>query len=173
VFLKPLLEGLWDQLHGKVLEHRHHLLALACLAKAAGPGADPMAVARFCKKYKLPLTMPVVGLIPRVLSKVDITGAVATGVKIMAALGPLLGKIRLRNAMLYALDEAVVPSGDSAEVGMILESASSPKQVMAAAKQKASEVKKLKADVERYAAKLKRIEAKLGAGKGTSGSGRR
>jgi len=168
VVLKPMMEGLWSELHRKVLEHRHHLLALACLAKAAGPGVDPIAVSDFCKKYELPLTMPVIGLIPRLLRKVDITGAVKNGIRIMAAMGSLLRKIRLRNATLYALDKSIVPSADSGAVGMILESASSPKEVVDAAKQKAAEVMKLRADVERYAAKLKRIEAELGVGKGTS-----
>lgn len=160
--LKPLLEGLWDQLSRKVNEHRYHLLALACLRKAAGPGGDPIEVARFCKKYKLPLTLPVVGLISRTIGKLDITGATKLGVKIIAAMLPLLTKIRMNNAMLYALDESIVPSSDTTDVGEILESAKSPKDVADKAKQKASEVKKLKADIERYVVKLKGIEAELG-----------
>lgn len=162
MILKPLMAGLWDQLHQTVEEHRHHLLALACLRAAAGPGADPLKVVAFCKRYKLPLTLPVVGLIARTVGKLDVTRAVSTGIKIIAALGPLLGKIRVRNATLIALDTSIVPTGDTTQVGSILEGASSPKEVIAATKRKAAEVRKKTAEVERYAAKMKAVEKRLG-----------
>jgi len=161
LILKLLLKGLWDQLQQKVQEHRHYLLALSCLAKAAGRGGDSLKVAQFCKKYKLVLTMPVVGLIPRLLKRLPNVYAVTMGIKIIAAMTPLLTKIRMRNAQLFALDTSIVPEADTSDVGIILESAESPRAVMQAAKKKGVEVDRLKKKVERYSARLKRIETSL------------
>ena len=166
--LRSIMEGLWVELAKKVVEHRRHLLALACMAKAAGPGGDPLAVARFCKTYKLPLTLPVVGLIPRIIGKLDITRAVSNAVKLIGVIVPILESIRLKNAVLIAGDRSVVPIGDTAAVGEILETATSPKEVIDATKQKASEVATLKSGVERYAVEMQAIEAELGIGEGTS-----
>ncbi len=62
----------------------------------------------------------------------DITGAINNGIKIIAALGPLLRHVRIKDAQLIALDAKVVPQGDLSQVGQILANGRTPEGVAAA-----------------------------------------
>lgn len=60
-FLVPMWRGQLETLGKLARDYRTYLLALACLQQAKGPGGDPAALAEFCQKWQLPLTMPVIG----------------------------------------------------------------------------------------------------------------
>lgn len=164
VFLKPMMEELWDQLHRKVEEHRRHLLALTCLAEAAQPGADTLDVIRFCETYEALKEVPVVGRIISFLEDtLKVPQAVTLGMKIITFLRPVVERERLKAATLIDFKKCISVAG-------ILKHAKSPKEVMEATKQKALEVSKLISEIEKYADKMKDIEAELGIGKEASGT---
>lgn len=60
----------------------------------------------------------------------DITGSINIGVKIMAAMVPLLAKLQMKQAELFVFDPKVVPTGDAAQVGRILQRAGMPSSLM-------------------------------------------
>lgn len=168
-FLKPMMEGLWDQLYRKVEEHRRHLLALACLQEAAQPDSHILDIIRFCERYEVVKEVPVVGRIISFLEdKLKVPQAVTLGMKIITFLRPFVESEILKAATLIALHKYKYRS-----VAGILESAKSPKEVMEAIEQKALEVSKLISEISRYANEMEDIEAEIGVGKEASGPSRR
>ena len=59
--LVPMWRGQLDEFGRVARNYRNHLLALECLRVAKGPGADPAQLAEFCKKWKIPLSIPIIG----------------------------------------------------------------------------------------------------------------
>ena len=141
--LLPMWRGKLDELVAAQRDYRQHLLAIECLRVAKGPGADPLQLAEFCRRWQIPLTAPLIGptaLLRRAGKAVggwpsagavfDPTGAINLGVKILGQLAPLLGRIQMEGAVLVALDETVVSRADQSAVASILDSARTP-QVLA------------------------------------------
>lgn len=62
----------------------------------------------------------------------DITNSINVGVKLIAAMMPLMARLQMHNAELISLDEKVVPKGDKAAVGQILQRARMPQPLMRA-----------------------------------------
>jgi hypothetical protein len=65
----------------------------------------------------------------------DITNSINIGIKLIAAMAPLIAKLQMNQAKLIAFDSKVVPSGDSGSVGQILDQAGMPKALLEAAKE--------------------------------------
>lgn len=141
--LLPMWRGQLDQLGAAEREYRHHLLAVECLRVAKGPGVDPVRLAEFCRTWKIPITLPVIGptALLRKIGKIvggwpsqaavfDPTGAINIGIKIIAQMGPLLGQIQMRNALLIALDSKIIDQADQTSVGAILESSRTPQALL-------------------------------------------
>src|SRR5881296_4069948 len=59
--LLPMWRGQLEQLGNVQRDLRYHLLAVECLRIAKGPGADPVGISEFCRKWQIPLTLPFVG----------------------------------------------------------------------------------------------------------------
>lgn len=143
-FLVPMWRGQLDQLNAANRNYRAHLLAVACLAAAKGPGGDPLELCEFCRKWQLPMTAPVVGPIsllrkigkavggwPSSAAVFDPTGAINNGIKILGKMGPLLATIQMNNAMLSALNGKYVPMSDQSAVLGILNGAGNPQNLAA------------------------------------------
>ena len=60
----------------------------------------------------------------------DPIGAINIGIKLVAHMAPLLGKLQLHNAQIVALDPGVVSPEDTTLVPEILSSSSNPKGVI-------------------------------------------
>jgi hypothetical protein len=173
--LLPLWRGQLDQLGDAEREYRDHLLAVECLRVAKGPGADPLRIAEFCRTWQLPMTLPVIGptAILRKIGKIaggwpsqaavfDPTGSINLGIKVMAQIAPLIGRIQMQNALLVAFDDSVVPKTDQSDVGSILESCPTPQMLMTrfqAAKNKVEQVWKDTVDL---ANKMEPVRQELG-----------
>jgi hypothetical protein len=167
--------GQLDQLGDAQREYRYHLLAVECLRLAKGPGADPLRLAEFLRTWKIPLTLPVIGptaLLRKIGKAVggwpssaaifDPTGALNMGVKVIGAMAPLIGKIQMRNALLFALDDKVVPAGDQGSVGSILESAGTPAALMTRVKESKSKLERIWKETVSLAEKMEPIRKELG-----------
>lgn len=173
--LLPMWRGQLDQLTSAEREYRNHLLAVECLRKAKGPGADPLRIVDFCKKWKIPLTLPVVGPTallrkagkavggwPSPAAIFDPTGAINMGIKVIAHMGPLLGKIQMKNACLYALDDKVIPKGDQSSVLGILEMSGTPQLFMNNVKKSKDKVSRVWKETIELANKMEPIRKELG-----------
>jgi hypothetical protein len=145
--LVPLWRGQLDEVGRLAREYRVHLLALECLRRAKGAGIDSVKVSEFCRKWEFPLATPFISptaLLKELLKKgiglsgvgtvFDITGAIGKGVKIMAEMGPLLEKLQMQSALLFAFEDKVVPAADQTDVGQIIESSATPKALFDKAK---------------------------------------
>jgi hypothetical protein len=141
--LQPIWRGQLDQLLNAQRVYRYHLLAAHCLRVGVGPGGDPLRLVEFCRKWQLPLTAPLVGPAallrkigklaggwPSAAAVFDPMGAINLGVKVIANMGPLIGKLQIRNAVLVALDESVVSVRDQCQVLSILESSETTQLLM-------------------------------------------
>jgi hypothetical protein len=172
--LLPMWRGQLDQTLTAQREFRLHLLAVECLRVAKGPGVDPLRIAEFCRNWKIPLTAPFVGPVA-VLRKIgkavggsslaaafDPTGAINTGVKVIAQMGPLLGSIQMRNAVLVAFDDKVVEAGDQFAVGSILESCHSPQILMSRVQESKNKLERVWKDTSNLAEKMEPIRKELG-----------
>ena len=173
--LQPMWRGQLDQLADAEREFRQHLLAVECLRVAKGPGGDPLQLAEFCRKWQIPLTLPVIGptaLLRKIGNAVggwpsagavfDPTGAINIGIKVIAAMGPLIGRIQMQNALLVALDETVISKGDQGSVGEILESAGTPQNLMNRVTQSRAKLEKVWNDTQSLAQKMDQIRQDLG-----------
>jgi len=173
--LLPMWRGQLDQLAATQREYRNHLLAVACLRKAKGPGVDPLRISDFCRKWKIPLTLPMIGPTallrkagklaggwPSAAAIFDPTGAINMGIKVIAQLGPLLGRIQMRNACLYALDDKVVPKGDQSSVLGILELSRTPQNLMNKVKKSKNKVSQVWKETISLAEKMEPIRQELG-----------
>jgi len=173
--LQPMWRGQLDQLADAEREFRQHLLAVECLRVAKGPGGDPLQLAEFCRKWQIPLTLPVIGptaLLRKIGKAVggwpsagavfDPTGAINIGIKVIAAMGPLIGRIQMQNALLVALDETVISKGDQGSVGEILESAGTPQNLMNRVTQSRAKLEKVWNDTQSLAQKMDQIRQDLG-----------
>jgi hypothetical protein len=133
--LQPMWRGQLDQLADAQRVFRHHLLAAECLRIGIGPGGDPLQLVEFCRKWQIPMTLPIIGPTallrkigklaggwPSAAAVFDPTGALNIGIKVIARMGPLIGRAQVSNAMLVALDESIVSKGDQSQVLAILES---------------------------------------------------
>lgn len=167
--LLPMWRGQLDQMLAAQRAFRLHLLAIECLRVAKDPGVDPLRIAEFCRNWKIPLTAPFVGPVA-MLRKIakwpssvfDPTGAINTGVKVIAQMGPLLGGIQMRNAVLVALDEKVVEIGDQSAVGSILESCPSPNILMSRVQESKDKLSRVWKDTLNLAEKMEPIRKELG-----------
>lgn len=65
----------------------------------------------------------------------DITGSINIGVKLIAAMSPLIAKLQMKQAELYIFDSKVVPPGDMGQVGQIIQRAGMPMSLMKSAKE--------------------------------------
>jgi len=141
--LLPMWRGQLDQLAIAEREYRNYLLAVECLRRAKGPGVDPLRIVKFCKEWKIPLTLPIIGptALLRKIGKAaggwpssaaifDPTNAINIGIKVIAQMAPLLSRIQMRNACLYALDDKVVSKGEQSSVLELLESSKTPQILM-------------------------------------------
>jgi len=175
VVLQPLWRGQLDQLADAERGFRQHLLAVECLRIAKGPGADPLQIADFCKKWQLPLTAPIIGPTallrkigklaggwPSAAAVFDPTGAINMGIKIMGRMGPLIGQIQIQNALLVVLDEKVVSKADQGAVGEILESSNSPQDLMRHVADSRAKLEKIWNETTVLAQKMEAIRADLG-----------
>ena len=148
--------GQLDQLMTAQRGYRQHLLALNCLQQAVGPGGDPLQVAEFCRRWQLPLTAPAIAPVallrklgklaggwPSAAAVVDPTGAINTGVKLLARMGPLIAKIQMDGALLVALDEKVVSKSDQSQVLAILNGAKTPQALIDAVKRSSDSLRKV------------------------------
>jgi hypothetical protein len=173
--LVPMWRGQLDQLAAAERDYRLHLLAVECLRVAKGPGADPLQVAEFCRKWQIPLTLPVIGptaLIrkagkalggwPSAGAVFDPTGAINLGVKIVAQMGPLIGQIQMHNALLVAFDTKVISMADQNGVGSILESARSPQVLMNRLQESKSKLEGVWSETLKLAEKMEAIRQELG-----------
>ncbi|MFH1075404.1 MAG: hypothetical protein V1753_00945 [Pseudomonadota bacterium] len=173
--LVPMWRGMLDEFDRVARDYRSHILALECLRVAKGPGVDPIKITEFCKAWEMPLTMPVIGPTtwirrfgkavggwPSAGAVFDITGALSKGVKIMAEIGPLLGKLQMNNAKLYALDEKVVPKSDQVEVLRILELSVSPDVLFKRAKDSKDRLESKWQEISQTAEKMEEIRKELG-----------
>lgn len=173
--LLPMWRGQLDQLGAAEREYRHHLLAVECLRLAKGPGLDPVRLAEFCRTWKIPLTLPVIGptaLLRKIGKAVggwpsqaavfDPTGAINIGIKIIAQMGPLLGQIQMQNALLLALDPKIIELGDQTSVGSILELSSSPQVLMTKVHASRTKVGRILKETVDLAEKMELIRKELG-----------
>jgi hypothetical protein len=171
--LMPLWRGQLDELGRIANEYRTYLLALECLRRAKGSGIDSVKVAEFCKKWKVPMTMPFISpkdllktLIERTfrlpLAVFDITGAINAGIKIMAEMGPLLERLQMQQALLIAFDDNVVAKSDQTDVGQILESSRSARALYDNASRAKDRLEAKWKEIRDQAAKMEAIRAELG-----------
>ena len=65
----------------------------------------------------------------------DITNSINIGVKLVAAMAPLIAKLQMKQAELLIFDSKIVPPGDSAQVGQILQRAGMPISLMKSVKE--------------------------------------
>lgn len=173
--LLPMWRGQLDQVLIAQREFRHHLLAVECLRVAKGPGVDPLHITEFCRNWRIPLTAPFVGPVA-VLRKVgkavggwpspaaifDPTGAINIGVKVIAQMSPLLGKIQMRNAVLVAFDEKIVALGDQSSVGSILESCHNPQVLMSRVQESKNKLERVWKDTSNLAERMEPVRKELG-----------
>lgn len=170
--LLPMWRGQLDQLGAAEREYRHHLLAVECLRAAKGPGVDPLRLAEFCKTWKIPMTLPFIGptaLLRKIGKAVggwpsqaavfDPTGAINIGIKVIAQMGPLLGQIQMRNALLIALD---LDQADQTSVGSILESSRTPQVLMTRMQQSKAKLERIWRATVDIAQKMEPIRKDLG-----------
>ena len=142
--LVPMWRSQLEQLNAADRNYRAHLLAMACLAAAKGPGGDPLELCEFCREWQLPLTVPLVNpisLLKRVgtlaggvastVAAIDPTRAISNGVQILGRITPLLATIQMEGAMMFALNEQYVSMRDQGTVLAILKGAGHP-QILAA-----------------------------------------
>jgi hypothetical protein len=139
--------GQLGQLYAADRNYRAHLLAMACLAAAKGPGGDPLELCEFCRRWQLPMTAPDVGQVaqvalllkkvgavagglPLAVAAIDPTRAINNGIRILGRIAPLLATIQMEGAMLFALDQKYVPMNDQRTVLAILKGAVHP-QILA------------------------------------------
>ena len=173
--LLPMWRGQLDQLGAAEREYRHHLLAVECVRVAKGPGADPVRLAEFCRTWKIPMTLPFIGptaLLRKIGKAVggwpsqaavfDPMGAINIGIKVIAQMGPLLGQIQMRHALLIALDSKIIDMADQTSVGSILESSRTPQALMSRVQESKAKLERLwKATVD-LAEKMEHIRKDLG-----------
>ena len=170
--LLPMWRSQLDQLGAAEREYRNYLLAVECLRVAKGPGLDPLRVAEFCKKWKIPLTLPFIGptaLLRKIGKAVgswpseaaffDPTGAINIGIKVIAQMGALLGQFQMRNALLIALD---LDQGDQTAVGSILESTHTPQVLMVRMQQSRAKLESIWKTTVDLAEKMEPIRKHLG-----------
>lgn len=65
----------------------------------------------------------------------DITSSINIGVKLIAAMSPLIAKLQMKQAELFIFDSKVVPPGDSSQVGQILQRAGTSISLMKSVKE--------------------------------------
>jgi hypothetical protein len=177
--LLPMWRGQLDQLMTAQRGYRHHLIALNCLQQAIGPGGDPLQIAEFCRRWQLPVTAPAIGPVallrkigklaggwPSAAAVFDPTGAINTGVKVVARLGPLIAKIQMDNALLVALDEKVVSKSDQSQVLAILNAAKTPQALMDAVKRSSDSLRKIWDATVDMAQKLETARIQVGVPEG-------
>ncbi|MBN1442571.1 MAG: hypothetical protein JXA90_07675 [Planctomycetes bacterium] len=173
--LLPMWRGQLDRLGAAEREYRHHLLAVECLRIAKGPGADPVRISDFCRTWKIPLTLPVIGptALLRKIGKAaggwpsqaavfDPTGAINIGIKVIAHMGPLLGRIQMSSAALIAMDSKVIELGDQTSVGSILELSRTPEALMTRLKESRTKLERLWKETVDLAAKMEPMRVELG-----------
>ena len=173
--LVPMWRGQLDQLTAAMRSYRQHLLAVECLRRAKGDGADPLRIAEFCKAWKTPLTLPIIGptALLRRLGKIpglanpsvaafDPAGAIYIGIKILAQMVPLFGRIQVQNAVLIALDEKVVDRGDQTQVASILQSAVAPQILLQRVKESKDKLTSIWEQTVTLAQKMEPIREELG-----------
>jgi hypothetical protein len=179
MILLPMWRGQLDQLMAAQRGYRHHLIAMNCLQQAIGPGGDPLQLAEFCRSWKLPLTLPVIGPVAllRKLGRLpgafspavalfDPTAAITTGVKVLARLGPLIAKIQMDGALLVALDEKVVSKSDQSQVLAILNGAKTPQALSDAVKRSSDNLRKIWDETVDMAQKLDTARIQVGLPEG-------
>lgn len=172
--LLPMWRGQLDQLGASEREYRNHLLSVECLRVAKGPGPDPLRIAEFCRTWKIPMTLPVIGptALLRKIGKIaggwpsqtaifDPTGSINLGIKVIARMAPLLGRIQMRNALLVALDDKVVERGDQDAVGSILESCQTPQALMTRVQNAKNKVERVLKETIALAEKMEPIRKEL------------
>jgi hypothetical protein len=175
LFLLPMWRGQLDKLLDAERNYRYHLLAVECLRKAKGPGVDPLRISEFCRKWNIPLTTPLIGptdLLRKIgkatggwlsaAAMFDPTSAIKYGIKVMAHMGPLLGKIQMNNACLYALDNKIIPKGDQVSVLEILELSRTPQILMNNVKKSINVVNQVLKETSDLAEKMENIRLELG-----------
>ncbi len=173
--LQPLWLGQLDQLGDAQREYRYHLLAVECLRRAKGPGADPLRISEFCRTWKIPATLPVIGPTallrkigrlaggwPSAAAIFDPTGALNLGFKVIGAMAPLIGKIQMRNALLFAIDDSVVESGDQGDVGSILEGCKTPQELINRLQGAKNKVERVWKETTALAEKMEPIRKEVG-----------
>lgn len=179
--LMPMWRGQLDRLGTAGREYRHHLLAVECLRVAKGPGADPVRLAEFCRTWKVPLTLPVIGptaLLRKIGKAVggwpspaavfDPTGAINIGIKVIAQLGPVLGKVQMHNARLIGWDPKVVEHADRTAVGSILESSRTPQDLLTRVRSAKDKLERVWKETVALAEKMEPIRQELGLPETTS-----
>jgi hypothetical protein len=167
--------GQLDQLGAAEREYRYHLLAVECLRVAKGPGLDPVRLAEFCRTWKIPMTLPVIGptaLLRKIGKAVggwpsqaavfDPTGAINIGIKVIAQMGPLLGRIQMRNALLVALDPKTIEVADQTSVGSILELSRTPQVLMTRVQESKTKLDRVWKETVNLAEKMESIRKELG-----------
>ena len=173
--LLPMWRGQLDQLGDSEREYRNHLLTVECLRVAKGPGADPLRLAEFCRTWKIPMTLPVIGptALLRKVGKIvggwpsqaaifDPTGSINIGIKVIAQMAPLIGRIQMRNALLVALDDKVVEKGDQDAVLSILDSCRTPQVLMTRVQDAKNKVERVWKETVALAEKMEPIRKELG-----------
>ncbi|HWY71940.1 MAG TPA: hypothetical protein VNX88_24955 [Terriglobales bacterium] len=173
--LEPMWRGQLDALATAEREFRWHLLAVECLRIAKGPGSDPLDIAEFCRKWQIPLTLPMLGptsllrkigkLVggwPSTAAVFDPTGAINMGIKVIGRMGPLIGQIQMRNAMLVGLDEDVISKADQSSVLSILESSATPQNLMNRVAESKARLEKVWKETTTLAEKMNAVRNELG-----------
>jgi hypothetical protein len=173
--LVPMWRAHLDRLAIAQRDYRYHLLAVECLRVAKGPGADPLRLAEFCRAWQTPLTAPAVGPVallrsaakavggwPSAGAVFDPTGAIGMGVKVLARMGPLIGQIQMRNALLVALDDKVVARADQSAVGSILERSHTPQLLLGKVKESKATLERLWGEAVQFAKQMETAQRELG-----------
>jgi hypothetical protein len=176
MILVPMWRGQLDKLLSAQRKYRQYLLAVACISRAAGPGADPLALVEFCRAWQLPLTAPLVGpvallrkagklfgVVTPSVAALDPTGAINTGTKILARLGPLFSAIRMEGALAESLDDRVVPKTEQAPVQAILSDARTPQAVQQGAQAALTSLQSVWKETIEMARKMEDARVQVGA----------
>ena len=179
-FLVPMWRGQLDELAIACRNYRINLLAVGCLMAAKGPGADPLALAEFCRRWTIPLTAPALGPTawlrrfskiavggPSAGSLFDPTGALNWGTKILANSAPLIAAIQMEGAKLLALNTQYVSVQDQSAVLSTLANAATPHNLTVQLGRAKQNLERVYDEINKLAEKMEAARMDLGFPEGS------